>query len=226
MTNATLVILRHGQTDYNVKHLMTGQRDIPLNNHGEEQAREAGVLIKDIPFDKVYSSTLSRAFNTAALALKTAGQDLPIEQRKEIVEMDNGDFTGHSRTEDPVVANWPAVYDLRWPNGESLKDVVERVKEFFDANIAPRLERGENVLIVAHSVVLAAFEIALGMVDAPSGDGLMTKKKIPNAAPLVCDYEDGVLKSHHFIENPATAKAANQNTPPAKKNPRPRRPAI
>ena len=216
MTAAKLVILRHGQTDYNAQNLMTGQRDIPLNKLGEAQAVEAGALIRDIRFDKVYSSTLSRAFNTAAIALKKAGQDLPIEQRKEIIELDNGDYTGRNRVTDPEVANAPIIYDVRWPNGECLKDVVERVQKFFDADVMPRLERGENVLIVAHSVVLQAFEIVIGAAQIPPVEKLSEKKKrIPNASPLVCEYEDGVLKKHYFIANPATPRAANQNAPTA-----------
>src|SRR5438105_4214488 len=104
-TRGTLVICRHGQTDYNVAHLMTGTRDISLNADGEKQAREAGKLISVFHFDKAYSSTLSRAFNTAAMALESSGTNdqlkkpdgtWDIEKRKEIIELDTGDFTGRN----------------------------------------------------------------------------------------------------------------------------------
>src|ERR1700733_3752379 len=111
----TLVICRHGQTDYNVAHLMTGTRDIPLNADGEAQAREAGKLISVFHFDKAYSSTLSRAFNTAAMALEASGTNdqlkkpdgtWDVEKRKEIIELDTGDFTGRNHRTDPEVVKF------------------------------------------------------------------------------------------------------------------------
>lgn len=227
MTKAKLILLRHGQTEYNKLHLMTGQKDIPLTEEGEEQAREAGKLISEFHFHKVYSSTLSRAFNTAALALESSGRHghlrnadgtWQIEQRNEIVELNVGDFTGRNKT-DPDIAAIKRVYDVPWPGGECEKDVVERVKKFYDAEILPRLERGETVLVVAHSVVLKAFDIALGLEPIPGPETLGTKKSPPNATPIIYDYENGVLKSVSHIVNPKSflPPAANQNTPPAEK---------
>src|SRR4051812_27900312 len=122
---ASLVILRHGQTDYNEKHLSTGHRDIPLNETGKAQADAVGALIKAPRFDKVYSSPLSRAFNTAARALKASSTQShlqntdgswKIEKRAEIIELDAGDFTGRSNIDDPEAAK-PYIYDVRPPNG-------------------------------------------------------------------------------------------------------------
>lgn len=216
---AALVILRHGQTDYNKQHLNTGLRDIPLNKTGEAQADALGALLKKPRFDKVYSSPLSRAFNTVARALKTSGTQShlqnadgswQIEKRAEIIELDAGDFTGRSNVDDPEVAK-PYVYDIPPPNGKSMKDVVELVRGFYEADVRPRLERGENVLISGHYFIVIAFEIILGIREIPKGD---VKIKIPNAAPLVCGFEDGALKNHRYVENPA----ANQNIPPPAQN--------
>jgi broad specificity phosphatase PhoE len=221
----TLVILRHGQTDYNKQHLNTGLRDIPLNATGEAQADAVGALIKTPRFDKVYSSPLSRAFNTVARALKASGTQSQlqnadgswqIEKRREIIELDAGDFTGRNNVTDPEVAK-PYIYDVPVPNGDSIKDIVDLARELYETEIQPRLERGEKVLIGCHYFNLMAFEIVLGIREIPTGDGV--KAKIPNASPLVCDFEDGVLKNHRYIQNPKTA--ANQNVPPAQKNLKP-----
>lgn len=218
---AKLILLRHGRTQYNKDGRMTGHHDVPLLPEGEEQAREAGRLLKDTPIAKVYSSPLSRAFNTAALALDNAGPrpelkdtdgSWKIEKRREIIEADAGDFTGRTK-QDPEVGNWQWVYNIPMPNGESDKQVVARVQKLFDEELKPRLLRGENVLVVAHSGVLHAFDVVVGIDPVPADGVSRHKSRIPNASPLVCEYEDGVMKKHYFIENPKTT-AANQNDPP------------
>jgi 2,3-bisphosphoglycerate-dependent phosphoglycerate mutase len=207
VTYGTLTLLRHGQTTYNEQHRMTGLADPPLTELGEQQARDAGALLKDIPIDIVYSSTLSRAFNTAALVQESAGKNLPIEQRKELVEQDVGDCTGLSREKDTEVSDRNMTYDEPWPNGNSVKDVVECVRKLYEEEIKPRLERGENVLIVAHYVVLHAFEIVLGVTPVPVM--LDKNKKIPNATPIVYSFDEkGNVQSVSTI-----TKAANANAP-------------
>jgi len=226
MTKATLVILRHGQTEYNKLQLMTGQRDVPLTATGEEQARAAGTLVSAIRFDKVYSSHLSRAFNTAALALESAKTQTHllnadgswrIEQRREIAEHDTGDFTGRSHKTDPEIINFKRAFDIPLPGGESRKQVVERVRDFFDSEVMPRLLRGENVLIVAHAGILRAFDIVLGLEDVPAAGAPLIQKHLPNAAPTVYEYENGVLTGNFPLRNPV----ANQNIPPTGKKPGP-----
>lgn len=222
----TLVLFRHGQTDYNLNHLMTGTRDVPLNAVGEEQAREAGRLITAFVFDKAYSSTLSRAFNTAAMALETSGGNAHlkkadgswnIEQRVEIIECDAGDFTGRNHRTDPEIIAFKRSYDTPLPGGESDRQLVERVQKFFDAELKPRLEQGETVLVVCHAGVMRAFDVALGIVPPPVGDDIWTRsRKVNNATPLVAEYEDGRLVNHFNLENPQVPPAANQNRPPKK----------
>lgn len=217
MTKATLVILRHGQTEYNKQHLMTGQRDVPLTEVGEDQARAAGALVSHIRFDKVYSSHLSRAFNTAALAMESSTTQMhllnedgtwQIEQREAIAEMHAGDFTGRSHKTDPEIIQWVRQHDVPLPGGESEKQVVERVQRFFDEDVLPRLQKGENVLIVAHAGILRMFDIVLG-IEEPSTDSLMTRKRrIPNAAPHVYEYEHGVMTGSRLMENPRDSALA------------------
>lgn len=226
MAKGTLVILRHGQTDYNLQKLMTGQRDIPLNETGEKQADEAGKVISIFHFDKAYSSTLSRAFNTAAKALKSSGTNehlkkpdgtYDIEKRTEIIELDTGEFTGRNHKTDPEILSFERHFEKPLPGGESDQQVVDRVKKFFDAELQPRLARGETVLVVSHSGIMRAFDLVLGLKDPPkNGKGAWTARtRVPNAAPTVIEYEDGKLSKFYRLENTADVDpAANQNKPP------------
>lgn len=206
-TTGTLVLLRHGETEYNREGRLTGHTDIPLLPEGEAQAREAGELLKalGIHFDEVYSSPLQRAFNTASLALKAAGQaGAAIEKRDALIESNSGDFTGRT-WQDPEIAAWKWIYAHPMPNGESNKQIVARVRDFFEGEVLPRLARGENVLLAAHAGVLRAFMIVLGIEPVPADDAPgagRSSVRIPNAAPFVCVYEDGKLKSHSFAEKP------------------------
>ncbi len=206
MTKAKLVLLRHGQTADNIERILTGQNDVPLTKAGEEQARVAGELIRDIPFDKVYSSPLSRSFNTASLALKMAGQELPIEKHKGILEGSTGEFSGRSM-DDPEVLKFVRVYDTAPVGGESDKQLVARVQKFFDDEVLPRLKRGENVLVVSHSGTTRAFDIPLGINPPPADGTPWVRRTIPNATPLVHEYEDGVRIKSYALENPETTKA-------------------
>lgn len=227
----TLVILRHGQTDYNAQKLMTGQRDIPLNATGEAQAEEAGRLISIFKFDKAYASTLSRAFNTAAKALKSSGTNehlknpdgsYDVEQRPEIMELDAGEFTGRNHKTDAEIVNFGRRFDKPLPGGESDQQVVARVQKFFDEELLPRLARGETVLVSSHSGIMRAFHVVLGLSEMPAPDSntWTTRVKVNNAQPTVVEYTDGVMTGHYNIENKVGAPPANTNTaaPAAPKN--------
>ncbi|MDE1151080.1 MAG: histidine phosphatase family protein [Micavibrio sp.] len=223
MTKGTLVLIRHGQTDYNAQHRMTGQRDIPLNDTGVAQAGEAGRVISTFVFDKVYSSNLGRAFNTAALALEASGSNTHlqnadgswnIEQRAEVAELHTGDFTGRVHKTDPEILAFKRAFDAPLPGGESDQQVVARVRKFFEEELQPRLARGETVLVVSHSGTMQAFNIALGITAAPTADIIAPRTRIANATPTVVEYTDGVMTGHYQIENPKELEAANQNKPP------------
>lgn len=222
MTTATLVVLRHGQTEDNLKHINSAQNDVPLTAIGEKQARAAGRLLKGFHFDKVYSSPLGRAFNTAAQLLKSLGtqkhllnkdKSWQIETRQEILEQNDGVLTGR-HMDDPAVVEYfkHSVFDSAPPGGESDKQFVARVQKFYEEEILPRLARGENVLITAHTGTIRALDIAMGLNDRPQdGQPWKNRRRIPNAGPDVHEYVDGVLKKSYAIENPVTAKVARQH---------------
>lgn len=218
----TLVLFRHGQTPYNVQHFMTGLHDVPLTEVGEDQAREAGNRIKGFVFDKAYSSTLQRAFNTAALALDASGSNnhlknpdgtWNIEKVWDIREGDSGDFTARNKLTDPEILAYPHKYDIALPNGESDKQMVERTKKFYEDEILPRLERGETVLVSSHSGIMIAFEIAIGTRPVPTEDIWSNRHGVPNATPVVYEYEDGKLVNHYQIA-PAQKGPASKDKGP------------
>jgi 2,3-bisphosphoglycerate-dependent phosphoglycerate mutase len=213
-TKGTLVLFRHGQTDYNKLGYLTGLADVALTKEGEDQARAAGKLLSGFTFDKAYSSTLSRAFNTAVLALEASGANnhlknadgsWNIEQRREIVEADSGDFTGRNKLTDPEIIAYPHRYDVPLPNGESDKQMVERVRKFYNEELLPRLERGETVVVVSHSGIMIAFEIAAGLKPEPKEDIWSNRSKVPNAAPVVFEYTDGKLTKHRTLDTPGAS---------------------
>lgn len=207
----TLVLFRHGQTPYNVLHYMTGLHDVELTAKGEEQAKEAGARIEGFVFDKAYSSTLKRAFNTAAIALENSGTNdhlknpdgtWNIEQRVEIVEADSGDFTARNKLTDPEIQAYPHKYNIALPNGESDEQMVARTKKFYDEEILPRMERGETVLVSCHSGIMIAFEIAAGIRPVPVEDIWSNRHGVPNATPVVYEYDDGKLVTHYQVDTP------------------------
>jgi len=207
-TKGTLVLFRHGQTEYNKLGYLTGLADVALTKEGEDQARAAGKSLSGFIFDKAYSSTLSRAFNTATLALEASGSNnhlknadgtWNVEQRREIVEADSGDFTGRNKFTDPEILAYPHSYDIPLPNGESDKQMVERVRKFYNEVLLPRLERGETVMVASHSGIMVAFDIVAGLKPEPTEDIWSNRSKVPNAAPVVFEYTDGKLTKHYDV---------------------------
>lgn len=219
-----LVLFRHGQTDYNAQALITGIADAQLTDLGREQAVEAGRLLRGIPIHKAYSSTLSRAFLTASLALRHAKQPhleeddgtFRISQSADIVEIDSGDFTGRSHKTDPEIMNYKRDFFTGPPNGESYEVAMARVQRFFNDEVMPRLERGETVMVVCHAGIVRVFDYVLGLEPVPvkgtppqAGKG----RSIHNAAPVVYDFVDGKLVGE-------TVLGANENKPAAPRPPK------
>ncbi len=196
----TLTILRHGETVYNENDLITGHHDAPLTYKGIKQAETAGKILKGHVFDHVYSSTLSRAFNTASIILEHTGSNShlmnkdgswKIDPRVEIIETNQGIFMGRNKRTDPDVLAHPRESGIPYPGGESHRDVVMRVREFFNAEVLPRLNRGENVLIACHAGIVRAFDRVLDTANIP--DGAANDKSVPiqNAAPTIFSFENG-----------------------------------
>lgn len=159
---ATLVLVRHGKSEWNEKGLWTGWRDIPLASKGFEEARTTGEQLKDIHFDYAYTSALIRAQQTLDEILKATSQTPPIVKNQALNERDYGDYTEKNKWDIQKEVGEDAFQKIRrsWdyppPNGESLKMVYERVLPYYTSEIEPKLKEGKNVIIAAHGNSLRA----------------------------------------------------------------------
>ncbi len=187
-----LVLIRHGQSQWNLENKFTGWIDIPLSPQGEDEARKAGEKIKGFKFDKVYTSVLQRAIKTYELAAKAAGFDnLPIEKDKALNERMYGDLQGLNKDEmrkkfgDEQVHIWRRSYDTAPPNGESLKDTAARVLPYWHSHIEPDLKAGKNILVVAHGNSLRALIMHL---DNLTGEEIV-KIEIPTGEPILYVFD-------------------------------------
>ena len=173
-----LVLLRHGQSQWNLENRFTGWKDVPLTEKGINEANNAGLLLKknNIKIDKVFSSVLERANKTAEIAMKALEIEnlhkngkLIYEKNQNLNERDYGDLVGLNKAETAdkfgkeQVHIWRRSYDTPPPNGESLKDVVDRVSPYFTETIQPHILNKKNVLIAAHGNSLRAIMIKVGM---------------------------------------------------------------
>ena len=146
-----LILLRHGESQWNLENRFTGWVDVELSPKGEAEAKRAGELIAGIPIDKVYTSVLKRAINTANIALgESSRTDLPTERDQALNERHYGDLQGLNKAEtalqygDEQVHIWRRSYDVPPPNGESLKDTAARTIPYFESRILPDLKAGKN----------------------------------------------------------------------------------
>lgn len=208
-----LVLLRHGESQWNLENRFTGFKDVELSENGVREAQEGGKMLAaaGIAFDKVYSSTLKRANKTAELALTAAGQGALFSQmirHDDLRERDYGDLTGLNKDEtrqkygDEQVHIWRRSYDVRPPGGECLQDVVEnRVRPYFEKAIKPDLDAGKNVLIAAHGNSLRAMLIILG-VETPES---INEAEMPTGVPLVFEMQGGKITKRYFLEAPKAA---------------------
>lgn len=159
---ATLVLVRHGKSEWNEKGLWTGWRDIPLAPKGFEEAKITGEQLKDISFDYAYTSALIRAQQTLDEILKVVGQTPPIVKNQALNERDYGDYTEKNKWDIAKALGEEEFQKIRrsWdyppPNGESLKKVYERVLPYYLSEIEPKLKEGGNIIIAAHGNSLRA----------------------------------------------------------------------
>jgi len=154
-----LILIRHGQSTYNLENRFTGWVDVPLTPKGEEEAKMAGQLLKETNFkpDICYTSVLQRAQKTLSIILQElALHDTPIFKDQALNERHYGDLQNKNKAEtaaqfgDAQVHTWRRSYDIAPPNGESLKDTAARTLPYFQKVILPAVESGKEVLIVAH----------------------------------------------------------------------------
>jgi 2,3-bisphosphoglycerate-dependent phosphoglycerate mutase len=165
-----LVLVRHGQSDWNLKNLFTGWKDPDLTPKGIEEAREGARKLKGLGlcFDCAFTSVLVRAQNTLKLILEEIGQpDLPTIADQALNERDYGDLSGLNKDDarkkwgEEQVHIWRRSYDVSPPGGESLKDTVARTLPYYCQEILPRVLRGERVLVSAHGNSLRALVMVL-----------------------------------------------------------------
>lgn len=208
-----LIITRHGQSQWNLENRFTGWEDVALTELGEAEAKRAGELIKDYRIDSVFSSTLQRALRTVQIALDSAaasggdfdhlrdGDGWKITQHDDLRERHYGDLVGLNKAEtakkygDEQVHLWRRGFEVQPPNGESLADVVKRVRPYYESAIAPLIADGKNVLVSAHGNSLRALLLILGEYTEEE----ITSVELPTGRPLVFDFENGVKQKSYYL---------------------------
>ena len=169
-----LILIRHGQSEWNEKNLFTGWRDPDLTQQGAAEARAAGRALKaaNMTFDMAFTSKLMRAQKTLALMLEEQGQELPTTEDAALNERDYGDLSGLNKDDarekwgEEQVHIWRRSFDTPPPGGESLKDTAERVLPYFEARILPHIKQGKDILIAAHGNSLRALVMHLEGLSA------------------------------------------------------------
>lgn len=152
----TLALVRHGQSIWNLEDRFTGWIDVPLTEKGEEEARRAGGLLKEIRFDVAYTSALSRAQDTLAIIMESFEFEIPVIRNEALNERMYGDLQGLNKQRtrekygDEIVKLWRRSYDVPPPGGEALKDTAARTLPFYERAIVGDFANGKNVLVVAH----------------------------------------------------------------------------
>ncbi len=190
-----LVIVRHGQSQWNLENRFTGWIDIDLSPKGIEEAHYAGKLLKGYKFDKAFTSALVRAQKTLDIILDEIGQqNIPVEKDQALNERMYGDLQGLNKDEtrkqygDEQVKLWRRSYDIQPPNGESLKDTAARVLPYWDARIVPELKEGKNILISAHGNSLRALIMHLENLSREK----ILETEIPTGNPKVYELDESL----------------------------------
>lgn len=186
MANGTLILVRHGQSQWNLENRFTGWVDVPLSPLGEQEAREAGEKLKGYTFDRAFTSALIRAQETLRIILEVTGQtDIPIERDQALNERHYGDLQGLNKAEtaqkfgDEQVHIWRRSFDVPPPNGESLKDTAARVLPYYKAKIEPRVLAGETIIVAAHGNSLRGLVMVLEAIS----EAEITELNIPTGVP-------------------------------------------
>jgi 2,3-bisphosphoglycerate-dependent phosphoglycerate mutase len=190
MNDRLLVLVRHGQSEWNLKNLFTGWRDVDLTEQGIKEAREAGRKLKaqGLTFDIAYTSALKRAQRTLGLMLEELGQTkIEIIKDQALNERDYGDLSGLNKDDarkkwgEEQVHIWRRSYDIAPPGGESLKDTLARTLPYYVTEILPRVLRGERVLVAAHGNSLRALVMVLEKLSPEQ----ILKREIGTGVPII-----------------------------------------
>ncbi len=200
----TLVLVRHGQSLWNLENRFTGWVDVPLTAKGEEEARQAGARLTGRRFDVAYTSALSRAQETLRIIMEVARfHDLPIIRDQALNERHYGDLQGLNKAETAErygkeqVHTWRRSYATPPPNGEALKNTAERTLPFFERAILGDIKQGKDVLVVAHGNSNRSIVMQLDDLDE---EGVLSLE-LGTGVPLVYDLaEDGTVQDKTILE--------------------------
>ena len=199
MKSRNLVLVRHGQSEWNAKNLFTGWKDPGLTDQGVAEAKNAGRLIleQNIRFDLMYTSMLSRAQKTGDIILGVLNhKEVPILKNEALNERDYGSLAGLNKNDarkqwgEEQVHIWRRSFDIPPPDGESLKDTADRVLPYFEAEIMPKIISGSSILIAAHGNSLRALIMKLDSISSED----IVKLEIPTGAPIQYEFtSDGIV---------------------------------
>jgi len=200
---ARLILLRHGESQWNLENRFTGWVDVPLSPRGIQEAQHAGEKLRSFTFDRAFTSVLARANETLRLVLEAIGQTgIPIEKDKALNERMYGELQGLNKDEtvkkygEQQVKIWRRSYDVRPPGGESLKDTSERVLPYYEQTIKPYLLKGEAILVAAHGNSLRALIMELEQLSREQ----VLELNIPTGAPLLYELDKtGKVVDHRYL---------------------------
>jgi 2,3-bisphosphoglycerate-dependent phosphoglycerate mutase len=207
-----LLLLRHGESQWNLENRFTGWVDIPLSPKGEEEARAAGEKLKAYRFHKGYTSVLQRAIKTLDIVLSISGQkDLPVERDQALNERHYGALQGKNKAEigaqygEAQLKIWRRSYDVPPPKdktelnpegvSESLKDTAARTLPYFQSKILPDVLAGKDVIVAAHGNSLRSIVMHLDHLTKEE----VLELNIPTGAPLLYVYEGNKIVEHRYL---------------------------
>ncbi len=211
---STLILVRHGQSQWNLENRFTGWVDVPLSAKGKEEAKAAAVLLKSYVFDKAFTSKLKRAEDTLQYILKESGQlDIPIVRDKALNERHYGALQGLNKEETAVkfgteqVHLWRRSYDVPPPKdvtdlnpegmSESLKDTAARTIPFWEAKIFPEILAGKNIIVAAHGNSLRSIVMHLDHLTKEQ----VLDLNIPTGVPLLYIFDEkGNVREHRYLQ--------------------------
>jgi 2,3-bisphosphoglycerate-dependent phosphoglycerate mutase len=188
-----LILVRHGQSSYNLENRFTGELDVPLTEKGREEAIAAGKKLKAIPLSDGFTSLLQRAIDTMTLILLETGHTgLPVTRDRALNERNYGELQGLNKAEvarqygNEQVAIWRRSFSVRPPGGESLEDTAARVIPYYHRMIEPLLLEGKNILVVAHGNSLRALMMQLEGI----GPDEITQVDLPTGTPRLYSFDE------------------------------------
>lgn len=199
-----LILLRHGQSIWNLENRFTGEVDVDLSTLGQHEAMLAGILLKDYIIDMAFTSVLKRAVHTLDIILNEMGKAIPVFKSAALNERNYGDLQGLNKTETEQkfgadkVKLWRRSYEISPPKGESLQDTYNRVLPYYLIAIGPKLKTDKNILIVAHGNSLRALMMYLDGYSATE----IADINIATGIPRVYEFSPELkLETAHYLNH-------------------------